>query len=173
MFLSVTEVLITVIRMQCVSTQLEVLGVCVTLDSLEMELHAQVITLLVPNLHPIHHFQCTSMRKACKILPRFCNVLQDQANRRYTHGPKVLHLSHLSAPYSKLYGWRLTNILVSSTWTDISLTFMTTTHGNISLILLLHIYILEAIKYSRWQRPGNSATANMMSFNDSVLVSYR
>ena len=55
MFLSVTEVLIIVIRMQCVSTHLEDLGVCVTLGSLEMELHAQVITLLVPNLHPLHH----------------------------------------------------------------------------------------------------------------------
>ena len=43
MFLSVTEVLIIVIGMQCVSTHLEVLGVCVTLGSLEMDLHAQVI----------------------------------------------------------------------------------------------------------------------------------
>ena len=45
MFLSATEVLITVIRMQRVSTHLEVLGVCVTLGSLEMDLHAQVIYL--------------------------------------------------------------------------------------------------------------------------------
>ena len=43
MFLSVTEVLIIVIRMQCVSTHLEDLGACVTLGSLEMDLHAQVI----------------------------------------------------------------------------------------------------------------------------------
>ena len=45
MFLSVTEVLIVVIRMQRVSTHLEVLGVIVTLGSLEMDLHAQVIYL--------------------------------------------------------------------------------------------------------------------------------
>ena len=72
-----------------------------------------------------------------------------------------MHLSHLSAPNSQLYGWCLTNIWVSSSWTDISLTFMTTIHGNNSLILL-HIYILEAIKYSKRQRPGNSSTANLM-----------
>ena len=45
MFLSVTEVLIVVIRMQRVSTHLEVLGVIVTLGSLEMDLHAQVINI--------------------------------------------------------------------------------------------------------------------------------
>ena len=67
MFLSVTEGLILVTRWQHVSTHMEVLDVCVTLGSLEMDLHAQVI---FSNLHSVYYFQCANMnvKKACKIL---------------------------------------------------------------------------------------------------------
>jgi len=45
MFLSVTEVLLIVIRMQLVSTPLEVMSVYATLGTLEMDLHAWVCNL--------------------------------------------------------------------------------------------------------------------------------
>ena len=62
MFLSVTEVLILVTRWQHASIHLEVLGVCVTLGSLEMDLHAQVIYITCskpppPLLYPVCKYE--------------------------------------------------------------------------------------------------------------------
>ena len=62
MFLSVTEVLILVTRWQHVSIHSEVLGVCVTLGSLEMDLHAQVIYITcskpsLPLLFPVCKYE--------------------------------------------------------------------------------------------------------------------
>ena len=77
MFLSVTEVLIAVIRMQRVSTHLEVLGVCVTLGSLEMELHAQVIYLTCskPSSPPSFPLCKYGREKAFEILSCACDVM--------------------------------------------------------------------------------------------------
>ena len=73
MFLSVREVLIIVIRMQLVSTHLEVSGVCVTLGSLEMELHAQVIYITCskpssPPSFPVCKYEGGRSVKSCHIL---------------------------------------------------------------------------------------------------------
>ena len=67
MFLSVTEVQILVTRWQHVSTHLEVLGVCVTLGSLEMDLHAQVIYITCSKPPSHHHFLCVNI-KGCEFV---------------------------------------------------------------------------------------------------------
>ena len=64
MFLSVTEVLIVVTQWQHVSIHSEVLGVCVTLGSLEMDLHAQVIYITCSKPY---YLQCANM-KGCEIV---------------------------------------------------------------------------------------------------------
>ena len=79
MFLSVTEVLIIVIRMQCVSTHLEVLDVCVTLGSLEMDLHAQVYYITCskpssPPSFPVCKYEGGRPVRSCHLLVMSCKI---------------------------------------------------------------------------------------------------
>ena len=135
MFLSVTEVLILVTRWQHVSIHSEVLGVCVTLGSLEMDLHAQVIYITCskpppPLLYPVCKYEglwdiVTLM--SCKIRPTEgthteCIQWAKSAQQKYRFQSLNRHLSIL-----------------------VFLTFITIAHGNFSLLYHLHINILENI----------------------------
>ena len=71
--------LIVVIRMQRVSIHLEVLGVCVTLGSLEMDLHAQVINITCsktssPPSFPLCKYEGGRLLKFCHVLVMSCKI---------------------------------------------------------------------------------------------------
>ena len=155
MFLSVTEVLITVIRMQCVSTHLEDLGVCVTVGSLETDLHAQVIyiTCFKPSPHPsfpVCKYEGKRSVKSCQILVMSCKIGSTEG--------KHMGLSfyvHCSRVY-----WTASSM--DAAWQ----TFRFSVLGQTSTLHSWPPHITISPKSfslhteeSRWQKPGKSATA--------------